>query len=478
MKRVLLFLACLPLVASALTQSEVEQAVYAALTSAPLNFSGGQINVIDWLYPSLSSPTLGEYLQYNIGGAFSYQPPDGTMSANLVRARKALESISSVTNDLGIIRTDLADFASEFSGWHTSWSTYSSAVDQHLQRITTMVGDLRSAAQSIDSYQQSLTNLVAGLKDDFSDMAHDLDTDLGQLVGDAQLTVNNLTQIAMDLSESANYLSSIQQGVWDTAGAAGGILDYLEANLAQMFLSLDTGLLNVSVSITNALGDLPIPDLSNGVGITNWPSTLTNSGWWDDMRSEAFKRNDILGRTHDAVTNIADSVSNLVVTLTPSSEQLSYVASITNSIATNSAAVATEYETDVDTYTNEAEGVTSGWFDDLDFFTANPYDDGDTVIDNFQEAVSALVDDVDPATTSDVILMGSVGRTRSASGVWGSMVAKLPRIEFNMENLFERWRRLATIKNIFRALWLIVGVFYRLILLSVFLTWFARYDKR
>lgn len=87
-----------------LTQAQVEDAIWSALTTVPLNMSGAQINVVPWMFPSLQTFTIGEWLTYNFGQPW-YNGNDSFYSL-----LQRLERLSgSASNELSRISATLVD---------------------------------------------------------------------------------------------------------------------------------------------------------------------------------------------------------------------------------------------------------------------------------------------------------------------------------------------------------------------------------
>lgn len=155
--------------ASALTQAEVEQAVYSALTSAPLNMSGAQINVVPWLYPSIQTMTFGEYLLYALGWQATYQQPDTLrsllrdISANTRTNSTDLSTVLPFLESLSSNQVTDGQFVDQMT--HLEWNYLDNLT--HLtftgdDRLRVQDEDLFWMASNINANVESSSYVIAG----------------------------------------------------------------------------------------------------------------------------------------------------------------------------------------------------------------------------------------------------------------------------------------------------------------------------
>lgn len=279
---VLLAVCCfiLPHGARALTPTEVEVAVYNALTTAPLNFSGGQLNVVPWLYPALNSPTVGEYMMYTFGNPSGSSLPNGdTLMESIWTIRDGIQSnrmdratLVAVSNLL----SSIVDGVWEINGPVATYLPYlgniNYAVDDIKLRVDQLSFDANGALWTHDVLSDELLDTVV--------------TNFYDLIGSAS-----------EIYESANNIYAYISGQGDSRledllgmlGAisnlvAGEILavDQAETDIED---SVDYGLVeSESVMDQNEATaqedyeDIPLPTVSDG-----WVPTFNQSDLQDSQ---------------------------------------------------------------------------------------------------------------------------------------------------------------------------------------------------
>lgn len=172
-----------------LTQSQVEDAIRNVLGTAPINFSGGQVNTVPWMWPALSAQTIGEWLQYNVVDNTGYSaPPGGTIHDVL---RDILAATAAGTN--GVSDSQFAALAGD--------------IEQQLSDIATASTLM---AWMFGAGQYNLADNIHNLS--YTDNSRLRVYDAGYLTISNQLDyiINGAGGIGSDLASVRNYLIPIE----------------------------------------------------------------------------------------------------------------------------------------------------------------------------------------------------------------------------------------------------------------------------
>lgn len=490
-----------PVVAFSLTQAEVEQAVWNALTSAPLNFSGGQINTVPWLYPSFtgSAQTIGEFLLYNLKAPG--EESKGTIFTNTYQSRLNLEALlGAVSNGLSSVsayHASISNSLNQIAAALQSTDFYYDVVSNALLAIRERLDDnfdiplsdidakvestyyqLQSMSYDLLDCSSSIRSILeSDLIDDVSYIASNLNSDvLIAITNQLEFASDKLEDIYSELPDIGQILTEIQADTAATATDVHGILNYLWQNIDEILTeAFATAILTIPtplpVTVTNFYEVIDVLEMIGDV-VTNDLHGIDSL-----LRGMSPVVSDIDYFTRYGMTNLVDRTAiwydastNFYASMIPSAGQVVEMVTLTNTIATNYVAQDEEYEEMAQSFTNAIRR------DDVeleltDYLSENPYDVGLGAFDTIQGKINSVFGGVNPSTTSDLVIMGSSGTSSSLIRV------PLPRITVNLEYFFGRFAALRTIRGMMAGLWVVVGVVYKLILVSRFLSWFSQHKK-
>lgn len=161
-----------------LTQQQVQDAVYNALTTAPLNYTGSQLNSVPWLWPG-DSMTLGEYFMASFGWGAEWVPSDTLRSllrdiAANTRTNSAdfsllLPLLSAITNSM-VTATQLENELYTLS-------------ENRLAKLDYLGGYTYTDSSELRVHDDSLNELVSNMVFDAGGLGADMSSTLSQLIG-------------------------------------------------------------------------------------------------------------------------------------------------------------------------------------------------------------------------------------------------------------------------------------------------------
>lgn len=465
MKRLCFVLLLVASVASAqLTQSQVEAAVRNALMAVPVSYvTGTGVVTMPNLFPN-SSLTLGEYLYYTLTG----QPAASGLPIRTI-LEQIRDSAYSSTNELFAISGKLDSIDStlsrtsdivEFIQFNTSDSAATLAgIGSSVNSMAFFVDSILNRFYDLSSQLAEFTNQVGNASSEFV-------SSLSDILDDLSVVVDYAYQITYQIDESNDYLYYIRQDTDDILQGVGAIDNILRAIFDNGILEINNQLDAIAALMANLDFEIPEP---LDVSVVNWPGSFAVSGF------DGFASN-LLGEVSAQGTNIqtiADLLPDWFVNatnfygqfiVTPEIE--SETAFQTNAVITNAVIEAARYDDEFDSLTNQLDSL-----DILREVTKNdpqlinPWDGASSVGDNLEHDVLGVFDTPDPSFTTEVILMGSNDMN-------------LPRIAFDVEDLYSRSYGLSLTRQFFTGLWLVVGLIIKFTILKSFWAWLAKRGKK
>jgi len=276
-----------PVSKAELTQDQVEAAVRAALTTAPLNFSGAQINTVPWLVPSLQNYTIGEWLMYNFGQPM-YNGNDSFYS--LLRRLERLSG--SASNELERITATLRDslFDAATHDPYLGQFVFSESYDLYVHDRDLQAALLAALGNQTDSIQGAIdsgANNISGMLYDqattldrvamdisewfaawreLRDESNDYDEQTEDVVDDAEAdSETREEQVEEDVEEAYNYEGLPDPSYNYEPDVEPGDLEGQDIGLSGVSSAPDHSALVVMVSRAEAAGG-PLPQVEVDFG--------------------------------------------------------------------------------------------------------------------------------------------------------------------------------------------------------------------
>lgn len=439
--------------AQQLTQQDIENAFYNALIAFCEDGSGVPGFLGTMPFDPYTFETLNTLLTF--GG----DTPVGTSSyltlANLVGADprlwnflsslsasnqvylvQLLNAVQSVTNnaDLRAIRDYLSgmneSLVSDISG-----SVYSAA--DYLGSIDYEVGAIRSFLEH------------SGLDGGFESTSNLLDSVLGILRNEENpIEVDIRTGgVAFDILEQ--ILHAIQDGSSSGAGVVDGV----------------TNMVNQGVNVPVDVKNFDSSGSSLDVVLSAFASELSERDWSTLVQNFDGDGSDWLTAFESSV--LMRSISNSLAALSPSQRFLSTAEVVTASAVETVATDNVQYSQDLVAASNTAVNFK------LDFRNEHAVPDNPwqpAPIYNAMQSAGRFFAKPDPATSSDVIIMGSNNPNRRRAG---PRLVPLPEIRFDLEEALLATNEYYNMRNIFNLLWRVLGGAAQLMLLGSFVHWYA-----
>ena len=347
----------------------------------------------------------------------------GICETNLV------EALERIDTPLTMIQSALYDFQNDFDGQFTS------------------------LLDSLDDYQAELLSLHISLTNSLPQLAEDVSFLRNNLPDSVSSIADNTSSISLDTSELVDLVSSLPVDI------VAALSQYLAA--ASLNVQVDWAALPDPVFVRDRNWDAFLP-------------VVTNLD--DSVKGILAGSNYLTNRFENLYTNMVGwkvRAHEFYERMQPSGEDIANAFGATNDVSVSLADDEREYTDDLQTMTNDLASVdyesriTS---DDDQSASSNPWDGATAVGDNLSSSASSLFTVQDPSFTTEVVLFGTESMPVG--------LPSIPRIAFDVDDLFRKSQALSLIKSIMSSLWLVVGLVLKLYLVRNYLRWQAEHNKR